>query len=539
VDLGGPGPRIRHLVPGLAAALIAAAGCTSAPGSEAGATPVPGPSITASPATPVLRLAAEPPGSLDPRDLVSSDSLLLASQVFDGLVTYDPTTLEVLPAAASRWEVQDGGKRFVFHLRPGATFHDGSPVRAQDFAFAWTRLADPLVRAPFAFLLERVRGFADYQARPRQGGLTGVIARDDRTLEVVLVRAWPDFVSVLGHPALSPVPPSADEEGFDARPVGNGPYRVASTLAPGTPLLLEANETYEGAPPLVRSVEYRLFDQPDEAWPEFLAGDLDVAPIPPPVLAEAQGRFGSHGVVVLARLLYCGLNQDDPRFQDRRLRQAVSLALDRDLIAAEVYGDLAVPATAIVPPTIPGHRGDVCADRCIRDVPRASRLASSVPRRNREVFLDYPAGDAGDRLASLVAAQLGEVGITVTPRPRDPAALEQVVAEGRQELVCLVWVADYPRQQAFLEPLLASGSADNVVRVRSEDIDAVLDRARTEPEPAIRQEAYVEAERLALHEMYIVPVVWLRSNLAVRPGVKGFVLDPMGRYDVATLRPPA
>ena len=539
MDLGGPRPRSRHLVPALTAALLALGACTSAPGSEAGGSPVPGPSVTASPGTQVLRLTAEPPGSLDPRDLVSSDSLLLASQVFDGLVAYDPTTLEVVPAAASRWKAQDGGKRFVFHLRPGATFHDGQPVRAQDFVFAWTRLADPLVRAPFAFLLERVQGFVDYQERPRQGGLTGVIARDDRTLEVVLVRPWPDFVSVLGHPALSPVPPSADDEGFDTRPVGNGPYRIASTLAPGSPLLLEANETYYGTSPEVRSVEYRLFDQPDEAWPTFRAGELDVAPIPSPLLAQAEGEFGSHGIVVLGRLLYCGLNQDDPRFQDRRLRQAVSLGLDRDSIASEVYGDLAVPATAIVPPTIPGHRGDICADRCVRDPARASRLAASVPRRDREMFLDYPAGEPGDRLAELVSSQLGEVGITVNPRPRDPVAMEEILAEGQQELVCLVWVADYPRQQAFLEPLLASGSADNVARVRSEDIDAVLDRARTEPDPAIRQEAYVEAERLALQEMYVIPMVWLRSNLAVRPGVEGFVLDPMGRYDVATLRPPA
>ncbi|HEX2026007.1 MAG TPA: ABC transporter substrate-binding protein, partial [Actinomycetota bacterium] len=258
-----------------------------------------------------------------------------------------------------------------------------------------------------------------------------------------------------------------------------------------------------------------------------------------PLLAQAQGEFGSHGIVVLGRLLYCGLNQEDARFQNRQLRQAVSLALDRDLIASQVYGDLAVPATAIVPPTIPGHRGDICADRCVRDVARASRLAASVPRRDREVFLDYPAGEAGDRLAALVSSQLGEVGITVTPRARDPVALEEVLAAGRQELVCLVLVADYPRQQAFLEPLLASASADNVVRVQSEDLDAVLERARTEPEPALRQEAYVEAERLALEEMYVVPVVWLRSNLAVRPGVEGFVLDPMGRYDASTLRPPA
>jgi oligopeptide transport system substrate-binding protein len=464
------------------------------------------------------------------------DSLLLGSQVFDGLVSYDPTTLEPIPAAAERWEMEEGGRRFVFHLRAGATFHDGSPVRAQDFAFAWNRLADPVAGRPFAFLLEHVEGFTEFQERPRVTGLAGVDPRNGLTLEVTLDRPWPDFPLLASHPALSPVPPGADEAGFASQPVGNGPYRVAAPLVPGSPLTLEANETYYGTPPAVRSAEVVLFEEPQLAWPDFLSGELDVAPVPPPLLAEAQGRFGSHGVVILARLLYCGLNQSDPRFQDRRLRQALSLALDRDRIAAEVYGELGAPAGSIVPPTIPGHRADVCADRCMHDVARAGRLAAEVPRRDRTITLDYLSGVAGGRLADLVTEQLAAVGITVTPRPHDQAALEALLRDGGQELVCLVWVADFPNQQAFLEPLLESGSADNHVRVEDSDLNAVLERARTAPEPGVRSEAYVEAERLALEQMYVVPVAWFRSNLAVQPGVGGFVLDAMGRYDAATLQ---
>jgi oligopeptide transport system substrate-binding protein len=517
-------------------ACLVAVACTSPPprGSEP-SVPVPGPTVSATPSF-SLRLAAGRPSSLDPGDLDTPDSLLLASQLFDGLATYDPTTLEAIPAAAERWEMEEGGRRFVFHLRPGATFHDGTPVRAQDFAFAWSRLADPVAGRPFAFLLEHVAGFTELQERPRVTRLAGVEPRNDLTLEVTLDRSWPDFPLLLSHPALSPVPPAADQPVFASQPVGNGPYRVAAPLAPGSPLILEANETYYGAPPAVGSAEFVLFEDPQLAWPDFLSGELDVAPVPPPLLAEAEGRFGSHGVVVLARLLYCGLNQSDPRFQDRRLRQAVSLALDRDLIAAEVYGQLGAPAGAIIPPTIPGHRADVCADRCVPDLARADRLAAEVPRRDRTIDLDYLSGVAGDRLAALVTEQLAAVGIEVTARPHDQPGLETLLREGEQEMVCLVWVADYPHQQAFLEPLLEAGSADNHVRVDDPDLNAVLERARTAPDPGIRSEAYVEAERLALEQMYVIPVAWFRSNMAVQPGVGGFVLDAMGRYDAATLQ---
>jgi oligopeptide transport system substrate-binding protein len=533
VDLGGDSPRliIRLLVAGVV--LLATASCTSPPGQAEPSVPVPGPTLSATPAS-TLRLAAGPPFSLDPRSLDSPDSLLLAAQIFDGLTAYEPATLEAVPAAAERWEIEEGARRFVFHLRGGATFHDGSPVRAQDFAAAWSQLADPAAAEPFAFLLEDVEGFTEYQERPRVSRLTGVTTPHDKTLVVDLVRPWPDFPLLLAHPALSPVPPGADDATFATQPIGNGPYRAATPLAPGSPLILERNETYYGAPPDVQSIEYDLFDQPQQAWPEFQSGDLDVASVPPPLLAEAEARFGSQGVVVLAQLLYCGLNQSDPRFQDRRLRQSISLALDREEIAAEVYGELGVPATAIVPPSIPGHRGDVCADRCARDVDRATRLASSVPRRDRTFSLDFPTSLAGDELARLVAEQLAEVGITVTPRPHDPTAMEDILNEGTQEMVCLVWVADYPAQQAFLEPLLASGSPDNVVRVDDRDMDTILSEARTAPDPEVRTEGYVLAERRALEEMFVVPVTWFRSNLAVQPQVEGFFLDPMGRYDAAT-----
>lgn len=529
----GPGPPLPRLVRPLVALAFLAAACTTPP-QRAGPGPVVGPSASATPPG-SLRLAVSFPASLDPRDLDTPDSLLLASQIFDGLVTYDPATLEVVPAAAERWDVEDHGTRFVFHLGRGRTFHDGSPVRAQDFAFAWNRLADPLAANPYAFLLERVEGFREYQEKPRVTGLSGVVARDDLTLEVTLTRPWPDFVALLSHSALSPVPPSAGGPGFAVQPVGNGPYRVVSPLSSGAPLVLQRAEAYRGPAPTVPALEYRSFEDPAEAWPEFLAGRLDVAPVPPPLLPEAQSRFGDRGIEVLARLLACGFNERDPRFEDPRLRQAVSLAIGRDDVAAEVYGGLAVPATGIVPPSIPGYRADVCAGRCQEGVDRARALVAQVPRRDRSFSLDYPSSPVADRLAQALVSQLDAAGLTVTPRPHDDAGYEDLLQRGLHEMFCVAWVADYPRQQAFLEPLLESGSTDNHGGVSDEDLDTLLERARTAPSPSVRRDAYAEAERVALRAMHVIPVVWFRSHLAVQPYVQGFDLDPMGRYDAATL----
>jgi oligopeptide transport system substrate-binding protein len=536
VGLGARGPRPRRhpLTRGLVSVALLAGACTAPPPEDGTQGPIAGPSASATPPA-SLRLAISFPSSLDPRDLDTPDSLLLASQVFDGLVSYDPESLEVLPAAAERWEVKEDGLRFVFHLRQGMTFHDGSPVRAQDFVFAWNRLADPLAAKPYAFLLERVEGFQRYQEQLRVGKLSGLVARDDRTLEVTLTRPWLDFVALLGHPALSPVPPSANGEGFALQPAGNGPFRVAAPVSPGTPLLLQRFEGYYGAPPAVPTLEYRPFEDPTEAWPEFLAGQLDLAPVPPPLLAEAQSRFGDRGIEVLARLLYCGFNERDERFEDPDLRRAVALAVGRNDLAADVYAGVAVPATGIVPPPIPGYRGEVCADRCEQDLDRARALLAEVPRRARIFSLDYPASPVADGLARGLAAQLEAVGLDVTPRPHDDVGYQQVLERGLYEMFCLVWVADYPRQQAFLEPLLESTSADNHAGFGEEDLDTLLDRARTSSGAEVRQEIYAEIERMALLDMHVIPVVWFRSHLAVQPSVEGFVLDPMARYDAAAL----
>ncbi|MGH2691297.1 MAG: ABC transporter substrate-binding protein [Actinomycetota bacterium] len=459
----------------------------------------------------------------------------MAAQLFDGLVEYEPDTAELLPAVAQSWEVLDGGRRLVFRLREGVTFHDGGLVTADSFVTAWNRLADPIASKPFAFLLEAVEGFQKFQDDLATTRLSGLNATAPRTLEVRLNRSWPDFVALLAHPALSPVPAPSPTEAFATQPVGNGPYRLVGTLTPGEPIRLESWNGYYGSRPGVSTLEYRPFEAPEDAWPEFLSGDLELAEIPAGVLSDATSRFGSQGVATLARVLYCGFNEEDERFRDPNLRTAVSLGIDRQEVLETVYARLPEPATGIVPSSIRGHSPSACGDRCEQDPVRAQALARELPRDAKTFGLDYAASLAGDRLASDLAAQLEDVGLHVTPRPHLAPEFEDLLQQGEHEMFCLVWIADYPRQQAFLEPLLASDSVDNRSSIDDARLDATLQEARSTLDATDRERLYAEAERTALAAMHVIPVVWFRSHLAVQEYVEGLELDPLGRYDAAKL----
>jgi oligopeptide transport system substrate-binding protein len=541
--LPGSGPRGGHRIAATARAILtvflslAAAACTTPPPPDEEPTgPITSPTVGPTPTGPsVLRIAITSLPAADPRALDTPDGLFLASLIFDGLVDYAPKTLETVPAAAARWQVLEQGRVFVFHLREDMLFHDGTPVRAQDFVAAWNRLADPFRPSPFAFLLERVKGFREYNVTLDQDHISGVIARDDRTLEVRLTEPWPAFVSLLGHPALSPVPEAAAVPGYSARPLGNGPYQLVGELAPGAPIALTAFPGYYGPAPGEPGIELSVYSDPEAAWPDFVAGDLEVSPIPAALVPEAVARFGAEGVVTLARLVQCGFNLRNPRFRDSSLRRAVALAIDRTSLVDRVYGPVAEPADGVVPPTIPGYASGACGALCRSDPSQASALVAGLPRRSRSFALDYASSPVGDRLARELAAQLDAVGLKLKPRSHPEREYRDLLERDGQRFFCLVSVADYPHQQALLEPLLLSTSPDNHTGVEDGRLDRLLERARAAPGPRDRERLYLEVERRGLSLVPLVPLAWFRSRLAAGPAVEGLAVNPLGGFDAAAL----
>ncbi len=333
-----------------------------------------------------IGLSADPI-SIDPRFVVDDSGELVVDALFDPLVRLD-RNLRVVPAAAARWDVVDD-RVFTFHLRD-ATFHDGTPVRAEDFVRTFDRIVDGTADPPtfLEHLLEPVAGWA--ASRDSGVPLAGLQAADARTLVIELQEPRPGFLLTLTDPSLVPVPAlaDADPEGYGLQPIGNGPFEMASAREPGAFLrLTRAGDHPE--PPLLDEVLFTIYaDDPtrDRRWQDLRDGVLHVAEVAPAHFAEAEQRFGraadgytGPGLLrgVLAVTYLYGFDTTSPPFDDARVRRALSLAIDREALADEVLQGLRTPATSIVPPPILGSRPGACL-ACRHDPERARALLDEV-----------------------------------------------------------------------------------------------------------------------------------------------------------------
>lgn len=485
-----------------------------------------------------MAIAIRRPSSLDPAEVRDPGGTLIVRQVFDTLVGFDPETGELRPSLAASWRVLDGGSRFVFRLRRGARFHNGRAVAADDVVFSLNRLARKDTASDLAFLLSDVAGFEAVNAGS-ETELEGLRATDGRTVEVRLSSPWYDFPYVLTSPATAAIPRGeyeADPAAFRRRPLGSGPYALARPVISEQDIVLVRYPGYRGRRPQIRRVSFLVYERSDAAWRDFGEGKVDVAEVPPAEIDAARARYGAEGFAPLAAGVYLGLNLRSPKFADRRLRQAISLSIDRQLIAREIYGGVLVAAGGIIPRGLPGRSELACGGLCEHDPARARELldeafGGAVP----DVVLDHPAGPPHDAAAEAIRRGLGEVGVEVGLRAHELPAFIELVESSGQEMFHLGWIAEYPLAEWFLNPLFYSRSSYNRTGFSVPEVDELLARVRSSPERRKRLRLSREIEKLVTTDMVVIPIGHFRSHLAAAPRIDGFYVDQMGGFDVGRL----
>jgi ABC-type transport system substrate-binding protein len=462
------------------------------------------------------------PRSLDPALSTDVPTGEMATLAFDGLTQFDPDG-RLHPGLADRWTVGRGGRRYVFHLRAGVKFHDGTPLTAAAVRASLVRVLSPATRGGRPWPLYPIAGAQDYAAG-RRDDVPGIELLGDTAVAFTLTEPLAIFPKFLAMPVASVLPasPPADP---GAHPVGTGPWRFVAWQHDDY-LLFARNPAYWGGAPVAETLAVRIIPEPLTRAAEFEAGRLSVVEVP--FGETARWREDRRNWLVekpALRVVYVALNNRRGPLRDVRVRQAINRAVDVPAILATVYGGRGVPARGAIPP---GLGGNDTARTAYRYDPAAARalLAAAGYAGGITVRLWRTAANIElSRVAQAVQTQLAEVGIRVELVERDASSQRAAARQGETDMVILDWWADYPDADNFLYPLFYTGSfgpGGNYAFYSDSVTDALILRARRTTDDAARTALYRRIdERVygAAPWLYL----WFPTDLwARRPEVTGW-----------------
>ncbi len=481
----------------------------------------------------VLRLAVEEPLTLDPGMMGDDVSTFIAAQLFEGLVEID-RDYNVLPAVAARWEVADKGRRYVFRLREGLRWSDGTPLTAGDFEYAWKRNLSFMPRSPVAHLLyvvDNARAFGEGEVD--DPGKIGVTALDDLTLEVHLEEPTAYLPYLLAHSVAYPLPRWAVEGHGEAwtepgNLVSNGAYQLLEWQR-GERFVLTKNPFYKGPfPGNAEQVECPIFTDFGPVLEAYATDVLDAISMINSDPATVERARAAHGRELVftpqPSTYYLVFRADRPPFDDVRVRRALIHAVDRQALAKEAWQGQYLPATGgFVAPGLAGHSPGIG----LAYDPRWARslLAQAGYPEGQgfpKVSWVHSGGSAGEppEVPFLRKAWRKQLGLNLEAQSLEWGPFMERLYHDPAHLTLMGWSADYPDPDALLRVLFHSTEGVNPPRWHNARFDALVEEAARVTDQTGRMELYREADRiLVAEEAVIMPLGYAQGRILMKPWV--------------------
>jgi oligopeptide transport system substrate-binding protein len=478
------------------------------------------------------------PPTLDPQLSGDSTSAEYIVEIFSGLVTLDKD-LNIVPDIAERWDLSSDGTVYTFYLRKNVQFHNGKPVRAQDFKWSFERACDYRTRSTTAdTYMGDIVGCKD-KLRGKANEVSGVKVIDDYTLQLTIDQPRGYFLAKLTYPTAFVLDQENVERGgrtWTDKPNGTGPFKLAEYRL-GELITLERNDNYYRDPkPQLKQVNYILAG--GSAMIMYEQGQLDMTPVglndmervtdpTNPLNKELQ-------IIPSMTVFYIGMNVKQPPFDDPKVRQAFSYALDRQKIMDVVYKKTVPVAVGIVPPTMPNYK-NTSLQPLNYDLDKAKQLISESKYGDVSKFPDITlytvgAGGATSQLIEAVVASLKDnLGVQIQVQQTDWATFLNDLnsPNNTNQMWDLGWIADYPDPHDFLDVNFRCGSQQNNTGYCNPDVDKLLDQAASEEDLAKRDALYYQAEQIIVNDAPWVPLFFEVQYWLVKPYVKDAYLPPM------------
>lgn len=481
-----------------------------------------------------LRLASGDPITLDPHISTDALSAQYIVEVFGGLVTITPD-LEIALDLAESVDISEDGRVYTFRLRDDIFFHTGRRVTAEDVVWSLERASSPELASPVATAYlgdiegqrERFFGLAD--------SISGLEVIDERTVRFTLDQPKPYFLAKLTYPTAFVVDRQQIESNprnWTRRPNGTGPFQLTEWRL-GERITLKANPRYHLGEPALSEVVYLLsggsvltrFENDEVDVANISVNDIDRARDPSSDLNPLYSQWDEFSI------FYIAFNTDVPPFDDVHIRRALALSIDRAKIAEVTFRNMIVPATGILPPQLPGFTP---GDKTFPFDPERAReeLALSSygsPENVPVIVLTEVGGGAnpGVDTQAFIEQWRTVLGIDVEIRQTDFGTFLADQDAGRLQMFNGGWIMDYPDPEDILDLKFHSSSQLNDIGYENDKVDALLEDARTEQDPATRLALYREAELEIINDVAWLPLYFSRSHIVVSDRVNGWFDPPM------------
>ena len=484
-----------------------------------------------------FRGSAGDPETLDTHKTSTVVEAAILRDLLEGLVINDAGG-NVVPGAATDWTVSDDGLTYTFNLRDDGKWSNGEPVTAEDFVYSLQRIMNPETGAKYANILYPIKNAEAINKGEMPVDQLGVKAVDDLTLEFTLEAPTPYFLELLTHQTSLPVyPPSVEEFGnafvLPENMVTNGPYKLVS-FTPNDKLVMEKSPTFHAADEVnIDRVEYLPFEERATCVRRFEAGEVySCQEVPREQLASLKERLGDQlRVAPYLGTYYYAVNGDHEPFGDVRVRQALSMAVDREFLADEIFSGSMIPAYSLVPPGVANYVADQpeldYAETSMLDredeALRLLKEAGYGPEHPFDLEISYNTAEDHRNAATAIAEMWRPLGINVTFNQRDLSAHYAALRDEKSHDVARAgWIGDYADPQNFLFLNESDNPGFNYGNYRNPEYDKLMDEAAAETDLDKRAALLADAEAIFLRDVPQIPLLFYSSTSLVSPKLHGW-----------------
>lgn len=502
----------------------------------------------AAPQGPVLKIAGgKEIESLDPILVDGADAGLVARGLFEGLVVSDPKTLEPRPGLAESWTVSSDGLTLNFKLRPSAKWSDGSPVTSKDFLAGWKRALAAENGAYYASFFDVIKGAENYRkaksAAKRNFANVGIKAPTDRDIVLTLNQPAPYLLDLLTQPVFAPLHEASFQKHGKTflKPenlVVSGPFRLASWQLKDK-LELVRNASYHDAPNVqLEGITVFPVEDAKTAFNLYETGQVHwIRRVPLANLTTLRTRKDFH-VERMLNTVYLRFNTTRGPLKDPRVRRALSMAIDRKVIAEKVAREGQEPAFTFVTPGLTGYTSSFAIEE---NVEKAKALLAEAGFPGGKGFPASTAlfisDDQSKNVVTAVSAMLKRnLGITVSPRNLERGLFYDALDALNYDIARSSYTAKFLDAKSFLDKFTSENTFNNLTGYKSAKFDALVAKAEAQSDVKERAKLFAEAEKvLILEDAVLMPLYFNTSVNMWKPEVKGIYKNVLDVHPLKTL----